>query len=213
MKLTQLGVMAMSVLLTACGTLPEGRWQETSSTAEPSPITLDIKNDRISANAGCNRLMGAVKMVGDQLVVEQLASTLMMCHGEAAKKEEALKQLLSDKPRAQVSDDQLILSTNTTSYVFKKQPNMEDGETRFIYIAPETTHCTGVGPMECLQIRESEDDPWTLFYGRIEGFEFKPGTAYRLRIKEFDVPNPPADASSKRWILDLMVDQEWVGNQ
>ncbi|WP_066015279.1 META and DUF4377 domain-containing protein [Endozoicomonas atrinae] len=213
MKIAQLGVVVMSVLLTACNTLPEGRWQESSPAEETSPITLDIKKDRIAANAGCNRLMGSVKMYGDQLVVEQLASTLMMCHGEMAKKEEALKQLLGDKPRVQMSGDQLILSTNTSSYVFQKQPNMEDGVTRFIYVAPEKTHCTGVGPMECLQIRESEDDPWTLFYGNIEGFEFKPGTAYRLRIKEFDVPNPPADASSKRWILDLVVEQEWVGNQ
>ncbi|MFK0570727.1 DUF4377 domain-containing protein [Endozoicomonas sp.] len=202
----------MSALLTACSSLPEGRWQETSL-AKPSPITLDIKKDRISASAGCNRLMGSVKMSGDQLVVEQLASTLMMCHGEAAQKEEMLKQLLSDKPRVQMSDDQLILSTNTTSYVFKKQPNMEDGVTHFIYIAPETTHCTGVGPMECMQIRESEDDPWTLFYGDIEGFDFQPGVAYRLRVKEFDVPNPPADASSKKWILDQIVEQEWVGSQ
>lgn len=213
MKPVRFGVVAMSVLLTACNTLPEGRWQETNPASETSPITLDIKNDRIAANAGCNRLMGSVKMYGDQLIVEQLASTLMMCHGEAAKKEEALKQLLGDKPRVQMSGDQLILSTNTSSYVFNKQPNMEDGVTRFIYVAPEKTQCTGVAPMECLQIRESEEDPWTLFYGNIEGFEFTPGTAYRLRIKEFDVPNPPADASSKRWILDLVVERKLVDNQ
>ncbi|WP_257266181.1 META and DUF4377 domain-containing protein [Endozoicomonas sp. ONNA2] len=210
MRPVQFGIVVMSILLTACNTLPEGRWQETSPT---SPITLDIKNNRIAANAGCNRLMGSVKMQGDQLIVGQLASTLMMCHGEDAKKEEALKQLLGDKPRVQMSDDQLILSTNTSSYTFKKQPNMEDGVTRFIYVAPEKAPCTGLGPMECLQIRESEEAPWTLFYDNIEGFEFTPGIAYRLRIKEFDLPNPPADASGKRWILDLVVEQEWVDNQ
>ncbi|MBO9496496.1 META and DUF4377 domain-containing protein [Thalassotalea sp. G20_0] len=209
MKIVQFGAVIMSVLLTACSTLPEGRWQEDS----PAPITLDIKDDHIAAHAGCNRLMGSVKMHGDRLVVEQLASTLMMCHGEEAEKEEALKQLLGNKPRVQMSGDQLILSTNTSSYVFNKQPNMEDGVTRFIYVASEKTGCVGVGPMECLQIRESKEDPWTLFYGDIEGFEFTPGIAYRLRIKEFDVPNPPADASSKRWILDLVVEQEWVNNQ
>lgn len=140
MKPVQFGIVVISLLLTACSTLPEGRWQETSPAVETSPITLDIKNDRIAANSGCNRLMGSVKMVGDQLVVEQLASTLMMCHGEAARKEAALKQLLDDKPRVQMSGDQLKLSTNTTSYVFKKQPNMEDGVTRFIYILPLWNH-------------------------------------------------------------------------
>ncbi len=30
MKIAQFGVVVMSVLLTACNTLPEGRWQESS---------------------------------------------------------------------------------------------------------------------------------------------------------------------------------------
>ncbi len=64
--------------------------------------------------------------------------------------------------------------------------------------------------MECLQIREDKEAPWTLFYDSIEGFEPEPGIAYRLRVKEFDVENPPADASSKRWVLDMVVEQEVV---
>ncbi|WP_441344471.1 DUF4377 domain-containing protein [Pseudomonas sp. MWU12-2115] len=34
--------------------------------------------------------------------------------------------------------------------------------------------------------------------------------AYRLRVKEVKVNNPPADASSIRWILDMVVEQEVV---
>jgi hypothetical protein len=40
-----------------------------------------------------------------------------------------------------------------------------------------------------------------------------PGTEYRLRIWEDDVPKPPADGSSKRWLLDLVVEQRVIEKQ
>jgi hypothetical protein len=56
-------------------------------------------------------------------------------------------------------------------------------------------------------VRESPEGPWQLFYGEIIGFSYEPGIEYRLRILEDDVPNPPADGSSRRWFLDLVVEQ------
>jgi hypothetical protein len=64
--------------------------------------------------------------------------------------------------------------------------------------------------MECLQIRENPTDPWQLYYGEITGFTHEPGIEYRLRILEDQVANPPAGASSKRWFLDLVVEQKVV---
>ncbi|WP_067583878.1 META and DUF4377 domain-containing protein [Endozoicomonas ascidiicola] len=212
MKCLQSGVIAMSAFLIGCTTLPEGNWQESAPMQNP-PMTLDIQKDRLSAYAGCNRMFGSAKMSGEHLVVGQLASTMMACFGEGADREEQLKQLLSSEPQVQLSDTHLVLSSGEISYVFEKMPDMSKGLTRFIYVAPEKAECMGVAPMECLQIRESEEEPWALHFGNIEGFDFQEGNAYRLRIKEFDVPNPPADASSKRWILDLIVETEWVGNE
>ena len=202
----------MSAILIGCTSLPEGRWQESSPATKPL-MTLDIKQDRIAAYAGCNRMFGSVSMSGDHLVVGNLASTLMACFGGLGEKEMQLKQLLYSQPQVELSENELVLSNNEVRYVFEKMPDMDKGITRFIYVAPEKAQCVGVAPMECLQIRESEDEPWTLYYGNIEGFEFQEGNAYRLRIKEFDVPNPPADASSKRWILDMIVETEWVSNE
>ncbi|MGB0360787.1 MAG: DUF4377 domain-containing protein [Endozoicomonas sp.] len=192
--------------------MPEGRWQESSVTTKPL-MTLDIQQDRIAAYAGCNRMFGLVSMSGDHLVVGNLTSTLMACFGEIADKEEQLTQLLSSQPLVKQSDNQLILSNNDIRYVFKKMPDINKGMTRFIYVAPEKAHCVGIAPMTCLQVRESEEEPWNLFYGDIEGFEFQEGNAYRLRIKEFEVLNSPGDAFSKRWILDFIVETEWVGNE
>jgi len=82
-----------------------------------------------------------------------------------------------------------------------------NAQTKFIHVAAERKPCTGVAPMMCLQIREDESAPWQNYYGKIEGFTPEPGIEYRLRVLEETVPNPPADASSKRWTLDLIVEQ------
>ena len=63
--------------------------------------------------------------------------------------------------------------------------------------------CTGVGPMECLQVRKAGSDRWELFYSEIEGFDYEPGYLYRISVKEepLDPKTVPADASSVRYTL------------
>ena len=69
------------------------------------------------------------------------------------------------------------------------------------FIASERVPCTGVAPMQCLQVREASDRPWQYFYSEIEGFTHEPGYAYELRVREEKVADPPADGSSLRWQL------------
>lgn len=64
-------------------------------------------------------------------------------------------------------------------------------------IASARVPCVGVGPMECLQLRESGDADWDLFYGSIEGFTWEPGYRYTLLVARREVPNPPADGSNQ----------------
>ena len=61
--------------------------------------------------------------------------------------------------------------------------------------------CIGIGPQECLQVREQSDAPWQLFYGHIEGFAYEPGFRYVLRVAVSPVPDPPADGSSLAYRL------------
>lgn len=63
--------------------------------------------------------------------------------------------------------------------------------------------CTGVAPMECLQIRKEGSDTWELFYSEIEGFQYEPGYLYRIRVREekLDSSLVPADASSIKYTL------------
>ncbi|MEJ2163102.1 MAG: DUF4377 domain-containing protein, partial [Robiginitalea sp.] len=63
--------------------------------------------------------------------------------------------------------------------------------------------CTGVAPMECLQVRKEGSDQWQFFYSNIIGFDYEPGYLYRIRVKEeaLDPAEVPADASSIKYTL------------
>jgi hypothetical protein len=82
------------------------------------------------------------------------------------------------------------------------------GIEKTFFVAPERKPCTGVAPMECLQVRESTDRPWQYFYSEIEGFTFEPGFDYELRVREEKVANPPADGSSLRLTLVRVVSKQ-----
>lgn len=77
-----------------------------------------------------------------------------------------------------------------------------------IYIAPEQTKCMGVGPMDCMQVKWSNDGEWQLFYEQIDGFTFEKGYNYKLLIKEEKVENPPADASNVKYTLVKVISKE-----
>lgn len=79
------------------------------------------------------------------------------------------------------------------------------GVEKTLFVAAERKPCTGVAPMECLQVREAPDRPWQFFYGEIEGFTHEPGYDYELRVREEKVAAPPADGSSLRWTLVKVV--------
>ncbi|WP_175823895.1 DUF4377 domain-containing protein [Burkholderia sp. BCC0419] len=81
---------------------------------------------------------------------------------------------------------------------------------KIVYVAPQSARCTGVAPMECLQVRSSPSEPWSLWYAGIEGFAYQPGYLYTLEVDEYRVARPPADGSSIRWVLKRVVERRQV---
>lgn len=75
------------------------------------------------------------------------------------------------------------------------------GETMTLYVGPNREPCVGVGPQVCLQVKETPDGEYQLFYDNIEGFDYEPGYEYELTVERTTVPNPPADASAFQWTL------------
>jgi hypothetical protein len=84
------------------------------------------------------------------------------------------------------------------------------GVTKTLFVREMRADCEGEGPMKCLQVRESESDPWTLFYSRIDGFDYEEGYAYELRVEVLPDPRPPADGSSRRYRLVEVVSKHKV---
>ncbi|WP_126225463.1 DUF4377 domain-containing protein [Burkholderia ambifaria] len=100
--------------------------------------------------------------------------------------------------------------TNATATDPRARPADGSPVTRTVYVAPQAARCTGVAPMDCLQVRSSPAEPWSLWYAGIEGFAYQPGYQYVLEVDEYRVAQPPADASSIRWVLKRVVERRQV---
>ncbi len=81
------------------------------------------------------------------------------------------------------------------------------GEMKTLFVGPELVDCTGVAPMQCMQVREDPNGDWQLFYNTIEGFTFEPGFTYELRVNVATIANPPADGSSLKYTLVEVVNK------
>lgn len=82
------------------------------------------------------------------------------------------------------------------------------GDVVRMWVEPDLVECTGVGPMECLQVAYTEGGEPELFYEAIDGFTFTEGTRYVLDVEVTEVADPPADASSLAYRLVEVVSEE-----
>jgi heat shock protein HslJ len=80
-------------------------------------------------------------------------------------------------------------------------PIAGEGVEKTIFVGPSLVDCTGVAPQKCMLVKENPEDEYSLYYDQIEGFDFEEGFEYELVILEEQVEDPPADASSLKWIL------------
>lgn len=152
----------------------------------------------------CNAFSASYTLDGGSLRFGPLMSSKRACPALAA--EQALVQELARVDRFERGRAQLLLRGAGVELDYELL-GIDSGRTRVIEIAPQTRPCSGVGPMQCLQWREAADQPWQLLHGGIIGFEHQAGTSYALRVRELELPDPPADAPARRWMLDAMLRQ------
>ena len=79
-----------------------------------------------------------------------------------------------------------------------------------MYIKPNTVSCTGVAPMECMQVKLCNEKQYNLFYDKIEGFNYEKGYEYKLKVKRTEVANPAADASKYKYQLKRVISKKAV---
>ncbi len=102
---------------------------------------------------------------------------------------------------------QRILALIIIGFAFIACTNQtKEDNTISLWVNSQTVDCVGVGSMKCMQIQESDsiqEGQWQNFYSKIEGFEYKEGFVYHLKVKkeELDPKTIPADASSIKYTL------------
>jgi outer membrane protein OmpA-like peptidoglycan-associated protein len=94
--------------------------------------------------------------------------------------------------------------------------------TQTVWIAPHTVPCDDSSGY-CYRIRESENGPWKLWHGRIQGFDYVEGNDYELVVKAYrsdvKMENPTKDVASRTvfsgangpfvvWVLDHVVSKQ-----
>ena len=82
--------------------------------APDSTLTLTFTSDSVTANAGCNTLRGRAKVDGDELVVEEMASTMMACVASLSEQDVWLTTFLTSRPTIERLDDDLWLINDDT---------------------------------------------------------------------------------------------------
>lgn len=192
------------------------------------PVQLDFKDGHLGVSNTCNRMGGSYTLSDTSLTTGRLTSTMMACpdHAVMALDQEIGKRLEGTLKVAATQDGvaQLALTTATGDrLLFAGNPTAETryggpGERVFLEVAAETKPCNHplIPDKQCLQVREVKYDDKGLkvgtpgefehFYDSIEGYTHEPGIRNVLRVDRYTVKNPPADAPSKAYVLDMVVE-------
>lgn len=194
------------------------------------PVTLDFKDGRLSVSNTCNSLGGSYTLEGDALSVGNMMSTNMACEPDVMALDGLVSERLQGSKVTVRSLDANSLTLVTASgdvLVFAGEPTAEaryggEGQTVFLEVDAQSKPCSHplMKDATCLQVREVKYDDKGLeqgergayenFYGNIEGYTHQPGVRNVLRVKRYEVKNPPADGSSQAYVLDMVVGSETV---
>lgn len=208
----------------------QGRHVPTLFVEGAEPVQLDFVDGRVAVSRLCNTLSGSYTLAADTLRFGPLASTLMACADQARNRQaEAASALFNANGFALALAGDAATPTLTLrrsdgqTLAFQGVPTADTRfggppQTVFLEVAPHTAACSHplMPGKRCLQVRQIQFDaqgirvgtpgPFENFYDTIEGYEHREGVRNVLRVKRYTVANPPADASSNAYVLDLVVE-------
>lgn len=196
------------------------------------PLQLDFRHGRVSISNTCNGMHGGYAVANGKLkIVGPMTQTMKACvDDKLMAMDKAAGQILQgtmsmtlkaagDKPSLTLVDasgDKLVFAgkpTAETRYGSK-------GQTVFLEVAAQTVPCEHppASAKQCLKVRERHFDDKGLTVGKpgqwhpltqtIEGYTHKDGVRNVLRLKQFEMKNPPAGAASTAYVLDMVVESE-----
>ncbi|QXI40671.1 META and DUF4377 domain-containing protein [Pseudomonas xantholysinigenes] len=193
-------------------------------------LRLTFGERQLNISGGCNGQFGGYSYKDGVLQVQSLASTLMACDKSLMDLDAQVGQLLKGELRTVISGEThepMLQLTTQNGAVLKFQGEAtpetrygSKGETKFLEVAAKTVKCSHplIPNYQCLQVRERRyddaglqlptQDAWHPLYQSIEGFEHREGVRTVLRVKQYAWKNPPADAPSQVYVLDMVVEQD-----
>jgi heat shock protein HslJ len=198
------------------------------------PVQLDFKGTQLAVSNTCNRMNGSYQLKGKQLTIGKLASTLMACPdpkrmaldqdvGKRLPGTLALRMSKGDAPPqlelTTASGDVLVFASEETAASRYRSA----AERVFLEVAAQKAPCNHplIANMQCLQVRELKYDdkglkvgtpgPFGNFYATIEGYTHEPGVRNVLRVDRYEIKDPPADAPSQAYVLDMVVESDSSG--
>lgn len=193
------------------------------------PLQLDFDANDVSVSNTCNRMRGNYSIAGGKLTFGNFASTLMACNNPALAALDAAAgktlqgtfalsvEVRGKQPRLTLS----IAGGNTLTFAGTPTDTTRyggEGETQFLEVAPQTRPCPVPPGSQCLYVRElhygangvraGRPGDWHVLAQDIQGYTHQHGTRNVLRVKRYRISNPPADASSTAYVLDMVVETE-----
>lgn len=196
-------------------------------------LQLSFGDGRLGVSGGCNRAGAAYALDGDKLQIKSFQTTLMACQDQRLMQMDSeIAKLLEGSARVaiQVEAPQPRLTLTAASGAKLELSGEATAETR--YGGPGTTAFFEVDAQrrscphplipnhQCLWVRERKYDAngvalkpegdWQFLYQEIEGYTHEPGVRNVVRVKKFELKNPPADAPSVAYVLDMVVESELV---
>lgn len=191
------------------------------------PLRLSFSDTSLNVSGGCNSQFGGYTLASGALQIKGLASTMKACAPTLMQLDTEVAARLKGRLAAEVQGGadapRLRLTTAGGDVLtFTGAPTPETryggpGEIVFLEIAPERAACSHplMPNHRCLRVRERRYDAsgviqppaadWQFLYQPIEGYEHREGEHAIVRVKQFTDPHPPADGSSRVYILDLVV--------
>ena len=206
---------------------PDGRWL----LAGHSPMQLHFEDQHLSVRKLCNVLGANFGTQGNDIQLAQPMSTKRACADQALMQlEQRVGQLLPSMKRYQLhagATPRLELwFADGTRWQLSGQPTPQTqyggpAERVFLEVAPDRVACSHgvVKDAQCLRVRElryadngvkQSVGEWQMFYGEVQGYTHEKGVRNVLRINRYQLKNPPADASSHAYVLDMVVETERV---
>lgn len=192
------------------------------------PLQVDFAEGRLQVSNTCNRIGGGYQLDGQRLSVAPMVQTQMACPDSTLMAaDEAIRQRLEAGGLLGFDGDALVYTAAGETLRFAGEPTADTryggpGERVFLEVAAQRVPCSHplIPDYQCLHVRDvSYDDKglkkgvgeWRFLYQNIEGYQHEPGVRNVLRLKRYPVANPPADAASVAYVLDMVVESENTG--